>query len=89
MKDTLGVKEKLIETFKGVDALYIVTPGTENRAQLTIVTAEAANMAGVKHILLVSALTTHLTDTVFGKQMYEVESSTHIHIHFPPSSPFR
>jgi uncharacterized protein YbjT (DUF2867 family) len=71
----MGVKDKLIETFKGVDALYIVTPGTENRAQLTIVTAEAAKMAGVKHILVVSVPTASLTDTVFGKQLYEVESA--------------
>ena len=71
----MGAKEKLVGTFKGVHALYIVTPGAENRAPLTISTAEAAKEAGVKHIVVVSSLTVHLTDTIFGKQLEEVEKN--------------
>ena len=69
----MGVKGELINTFKGVDALYIVTSGTENRAELTITTAEAAKEAGVKHILVVSLCSADNPNTVFGKQFTEIE----------------
>ena len=69
----MGAKQQLIGIFRGVDALYIVTPGTENRAELAISTAEAAKEAGVNFILVVSVPTAELTDTVFGKQLSEVE----------------
>ena len=72
---TMGDKDKLKSTLKGVDALYIVTPGAENRAQLTIATAEAAKEAGVKHLLVVSVPTAGLTDTVFGAQCTEIEDT--------------
>ena len=49
----MGDNEKLVEAFKGVNALYIVTPGAENRAALTIATAKAAKSAGVKHLAVV------------------------------------
>ena len=71
----MGVKGELVNTFKGVDALYIVTPGTENRAELTNTTAEAAKEAGVKHILVVSVLTVVLPETVFGKQVSQIENA--------------
>ena len=69
----MGAKDKLVGTFAGVNALYIVTPGAENRTELTIATAEAAKEAGVKHVVVVSVLTADLTDTVFGKQLKTVE----------------
>ena len=69
----MGVKGELVNTFKGVDALYIVTSGTENRAELTITTAEAAKEAGVKYILVVSVCSADNPDTVFGKQFSEIE----------------
>ena len=69
----MGAKQQLIGTFRGVDALYIVTPGTENRAELAISTAEAAKEAGIMFILVVSVPTAELTDTVFGKQYAEIE----------------
>ena len=71
----MGVKGELVNTFKGVDALYIVTPPTENRAELTITTAEAAKEAGVKHILVVSVSSADNPDTVFGKQFSEIEAA--------------
>ena len=70
---TMGDKENLKSTLKGVDALYIVTPGVENRAQLAIATAEAAKDAGVKYLLVVSVSTARLGDTIFGAQFKEVE----------------
>lgn len=71
----MGQKEKLKETLKDVNALYIVCPGTENRAELSIATAEAAKEAGVKHILVLSVATADLTDTIFGKQFNEIETA--------------
>lgn len=52
---TMGDKEKLPGILKGVDALFIVTPGAQNRLQLVVDTAVAANEAGVKHLLMISA----------------------------------
>ena len=56
--------EKLEQVLSGVDTLYIVTPGAENRAALTVSSAELAKKAGVKHIAVVSIPTANLTDTV-------------------------
>ena len=70
----MGEKEKLTEIFKGVDALFIVTPGAKNRAALTIETAEAAKEAGVKFLLAVSIPTAICPDkSTFGKQFHEIE----------------
>ena len=69
----MGAKDKLKETLKGVDALFIVTPGAENRAPLSIATAEAAKEAGVKFILAVSVPIASLTDTIIGRQFSELE----------------
>ena len=83
LKTLLGVKvvqasmgsPDLVDTVKGVDTLYIVTPGAEDRAHLTISTAELAKKAGVKHIAAVSVFTTSFADTVFGRQLSEVETN--------------
>eukprot|EP00731_Ephydatia_muelleri_P016506 Em0009g930a len=68
-----GDRDKLVTTLKGVDALFIVTPGTKDRAELAISTAEAARDAGVKFLLVVSVLTADLTDTIFGAQFSKLE----------------
>ena len=73
VKAEMGSAE-LKHTLKGVDALYIVTPPTENRAQLVILSAEAAKEAGVKHLLIVSGSITNL-DTIFGRQFTELEGT--------------
>ena len=73
VKAVMGDKDQLKEPLKGVDVLFIVTPGAEDRAPLTIKTAEAAKEAGVKFILVVSAPTVILPDTIFGKQLSEIE----------------
>ena len=71
---TMGDKKTLKNTFKGVNALYIVTPGlAENRAELTIATAEAAKEAGVKHLVVLSASLAPLKDNIFGAQLAKVE----------------
>ena len=70
-----GDRDKLVSTLKGVDALFIVTPGTKARAELSIATAEAARDAGVKFLLVVSVLTADLTDTIFGAQFTKLEST--------------
>ena len=63
----------LKETFKSVDALYIVTPGADNRVQLTVTTAEAAKEAGIKFLLVISALNTDM-DIVLIHQYTEIEA---------------
>ena len=70
---TMGDKENLKSTLKGVDSLYIVIPGAKDRAPLTIATAEAAKDAGVKYLLVLSIPTANLTNTVFGAQLSEIE----------------
>ena len=71
----MGDKEKLRETLKGVHALYIVTPTAENRAQLTIATAQAAKEAGVKHLLVVSGTIVELKGSSIGQQCLEIETA--------------
>ena len=72
---TQGDKDNLVGVLKGVDALYIIAPGTENRAELVIKTAEAAKAAGVKFLLVLSVATADVTDTIFGRQLNAVESA--------------
>ena len=70
-----GDKAQLVTALAGVTSLYIVVPGVENRADLSIKTAEAAKEADVKHLVVVSVLTAELTDTVFGKQFDSIEKA--------------
>lgn len=51
---TMGDREGLKKTLKGVDSLFIVTPGAENCDELAISTAEVAKEVGVKFIMIVS-----------------------------------
>ena len=75
VKATQGDKAQLVKVFEGVTSLFIVVPGTENRAELSIKTAEAAKEAGVKHLVVVSVTTAEHTDTIIEKQFIEIESS--------------
>lgn len=75
VKADMGQYEELKELFKGVKSLLIVTPGTENRVDLALNTAEAANDAGVEYIVVISGTNAEKQDTVFGKQLYEVEQA--------------
>ena len=85
----MGQKEKLKETFQGVNALYIVVPSSENRAQLTITTTEAAKEAEVQHVLVLSAVMIQLPDSKLGKPFDEIEKVvsslgvSHIFIRLP------
>ena len=73
--DMGGDRDKLVSTLKGVDAVFIVTPGTKDRAELAIAAAEAARDAGVKFLLVVSVPTADLPDTIFGAQFAKLEST--------------
>ena len=64
----------LVETFKGVDRLYIVTPATEDRAQLAVSTAESAKTAGVQYVAIVTSPVAENPNTVFSKQYNPVET---------------
>lgn len=56
VKAEMGAKDQLVKTFKGVSALFIVTPSVVDRAELAIATAEAAKEAGVKAVVVVSMI---------------------------------
>ena len=73
-------KEGLRDLLTGVTSLFIVTP--TNGFRLAIGAAEVAQASGVKHILTVSVLTVELTDTIYGKQYGELESSVK-HLQIP------
>ena len=73
-------KEGLRDLLTGVTSLFIVTP--TNGFRLAIDAAEVAKASGVKHILTVSVLTVELTDTIYGKQYGELESSVK-HLQIP------
>ena len=61
-------------TLRGINTLFIVTPGVENRAELAIATATSAKKAGVKYLVVVSVLTADNLDTIFGRQWHKVET---------------
>lgn len=67
-------KSKLVEAFRGVQSVFIVTPGTKERVEFTVAAAQAAKEAGVKFLLVVSVLTADLTDTIFGSQFKKIET---------------
>jgi uncharacterized protein YbjT (DUF2867 family) len=69
---TIG-DDRLAQTLSGVDILYIATPVAQNRVELTVSTAWLAKTAGVKYMAVVSALTTDIVDTKFGRQFTEIE----------------
>ena len=73
-------KEALRDLLTGVTSLFIVTP--TNGFRLAIGAAEVAKASGVRHILTVSVLTVELTDTIYGKQYGELESSVK-HLQIP------
>ena len=64
------IKSNFKDSFRGIDALFIVTPGTEDRALLTLQTAEA----GVKFILAVSVPTVEHKNTILGSMYHEIET---------------
>ena len=74
VKAEMGSAE-LKSTLRGVDTLFIVTPGAENRAELVISTAKSAKEAGVKHQVVVSGRSADRLDLQFGRQYNEIEST--------------
>ena len=71
----MGEYDKLLELFKGVNTLLIVTPGSEDRVELTLKTAEAAKDAGVEYLVVISGTNAETQDTLFGRQLHEVEQA--------------
>ena len=73
----MGDTSALKKTFQGVDSLFIVTPGADNRVHLVIETAKAAKEAGVKFLLVVSgaSITHPEMIKVFGTEFSEIESA--------------
>ena len=73
LRADMNDKEGLRELLRGVMSLFIVTP--TNGWKLAIGAALVAKSSGVKHILTVSVLTVEITDSIYGKQYGELESS--------------
>ncbi|KAL7571914.1 hypothetical protein ACA910_006551 [Epithemia clementina (nom. ined.)] len=70
----MGSSQKdLAAALRDFDSVYVVTPGSEDRAKLALNAIHAAKDAGVKYTLVLSVLTADLTDTIFGKQFTPVE----------------
>ena len=65
--------EGLKDTFKGVETLFIIAPGTPNRVDLVIPTAEAAKAAGVKFILGVSGSSAGQPEIVLSRPFGQIE----------------
>jgi uncharacterized protein YbjT (DUF2867 family) len=74
VKAVMGSAE-LSNTLKGVHALFLVTPGAANRAELAILTAKSAQKAGVKYQVVVSVLTADNQDHLFGRQLTQLETA--------------
>eukprot|EP00730_Choanoeca_flexa_P012882 TRINITY_DN4718_c0_g1_i2.p1 TRINITY_DN4718_c0_g1~~TRINITY_DN4718_c0_g1_i2.p1 ORF type:complete len:296 (+),score=91.71 TRINITY_DN4718_c0_g1_i2:139-1026(+) len=66
-------KEIMVAAFAGMDAVFVVSPGAEERVKLTNNGVQAAKDAGAKFIMVVSVPTVG-TDTVFGRHMDAIET---------------
>ena len=69
----MGKRDELIEIFKDLDVLFIVVPGSDNRVELSRVTAEAAKEADVKHIISIGS--TPGPRLTIGQQMLDIDST--------------
>ena len=69
---------ELKTTLQGVNTLFIVTPGAENRAELVISTVKSAKEVGVKHQVVVSGRSAARQDLQFGRQYNEIEASVKV-----------
>ena len=75
VKAEMGSPE-LKATLCGVDTLFIVSPGVENRAELVIPTTQSAKAAGVKHQVVVSGPTADShRDSLLGRGFNKIETS--------------
>ena len=63
----------LENTLRGVDVLFINTPGIEHRAEPTIATAISAKNAGVKHQVIVSLFAPKTSGSTIGKEFDKLE----------------
>ena len=60
----------------GIETVFVIAPGTEDRGQLTINGIDAAKRAKtVKFLVVVSVATADKTDEIFGKQFGPVEAA--------------
>ncbi|CAM9249069.1 unnamed protein product [Phaeothamnion confervicola] len=57
------------------EVVVIVTPGSQDRAELDVKSLEACKKAGVKHVVVVSVVTAGVVGTVFGDQFTTVEKA--------------
>jgi uncharacterized protein YbjT (DUF2867 family) len=74
VKAVMGSAE-LSNTLKGVHALFIITPSSENRVELALSAAESAHKAGVKYQMIVSVAAADNQDTVFGRNFHRLETT--------------
>lgn len=72
MSDVASLDAALV----GVDAVFINTPGSEDRTALSTNALQAAKRAGVKHVVVVSFSNADTTTEVFGRQGSEIEAAT-------------
>ena len=72
VKAEMGSAE-LENTLRGVDVLFINTPGIEHRAEPTVATAVSAKNAGVKHQVIVSLFTPERWGSILGGEFAKLE----------------
>jgi len=68
-------KDTLLKAFKGVDRLFIIPPGTEDRGKLAMNAIEAAKEVGVKFIALFSVVRAEERRILFQKQFADAEEA--------------
>lgn len=65
--------KNMATAFMGVDRLFLIPPVKENREELTINGIDAAKLAGIPHVVLMSAVLAQHPNTKFGKQFRGME----------------
>lgn len=58
----------------GVDAVFINTPGAQDRSTLTRNALQASKRAGVKHVVIISVCNADNVTEIFGRQCAEIEA---------------
>jgi uncharacterized protein YbjT (DUF2867 family) len=74
-KAGFGDVDDLKPFLAGADALYLIAPGAEDRADLVQSGLDAAKAAGVRFVLVLSVPTAGMTRTVYGAQFTRIESA--------------
>lgn len=75
VKASAGDAASVTEEAKGVDVVYVVTPGTEDRAEKAIAAVKAVQAAGVENVVVLSVPYWEDSTHLFAKQFMKLDAA--------------